>query len=145
MILEMARGEIEAFLLSQKVGRLGCHVGGETYVVPVIYGWDADCFYVLTTEGKKVEMIRENGRVCFEVDEYLPSGGWRSVIAQGVFEELGRKTPRGPCRSSPNAFRPIARPRATPARGGRADRFSRSNDRGHRAKGRGPVVVAGYG
>ena len=88
MILEMARGEIEAFLLSQKVGRLGCHVGGETYVVPVIYGWDADCIYVLTTEGKKVEMIRENGRVCFEVDEYLPSGGWRSVIAQGVFEEL---------------------------------------------------------
>jgi nitroimidazol reductase NimA-like FMN-containing flavoprotein (pyridoxamine 5'-phosphate oxidase superfamily) len=89
MILEMDPGEIEAFLLSQKVGRLGCHVGRDTYVVPVIYGWDAGCFYVLTTEGKKVNMMRRNGRVCFEVDEYLPAGGWRSVIAQGIFEELG--------------------------------------------------------
>jgi nitroimidazol reductase NimA-like FMN-containing flavoprotein (pyridoxamine 5'-phosphate oxidase superfamily) len=88
MILEMPRSEIEAFLLSQKVGRLGCHVGGETYVVPVIYGWDAGCFYVFTTEGKKIDMMRRNGRVCFEVDEYLPAGGWRSVIAQGDFEEL---------------------------------------------------------
>jgi nitroimidazol reductase NimA-like FMN-containing flavoprotein (pyridoxamine 5'-phosphate oxidase superfamily) len=87
MILEMTRIEIEAFLISQKVGRLGCHVGGETYVVPVIYGWDAGSIYVFTTEGKKVKMMRENGRVCFEVDEYL-AGGWRSVIAQGVFEEL---------------------------------------------------------
>jgi nitroimidazol reductase NimA-like FMN-containing flavoprotein (pyridoxamine 5'-phosphate oxidase superfamily) len=88
MILEMSPSEIEEFVLSQKVGRVGCHRDGETYVVPVIYGWDADCIYVYTTEGKKVDMMRENQRVCFEIDEYLTSGGWRSVIAQGVFEEL---------------------------------------------------------
>ncbi len=88
MILEMSPNEIEEFVLSQKVGRVGCHVGGETYVVPVIFGWDGNCIYVYTTEGKKVDMMRENQRVCFEVDEYLTSGGWRSVIAQGVFEEL---------------------------------------------------------
>ena len=88
MILEMSPNEIIEFVLSQKVGRVGCHVGGETYVVPVIYGWAETCIYVYTTEGKKVDMMRENPRVCFEVDEYLTSGGWRSVIAQGVFEEL---------------------------------------------------------
>jgi len=88
MILEMSASEIERFLLSQKVGRVGCHVDGETYVVPVIFAWDENCIYVYTTEGKKVDMMRENRRVCFEVDEYLASGGWRSVIAQGVFEEL---------------------------------------------------------
>lgn len=88
MILEMPPNEIDEFLLTQKVGRVGCHVGGETYVVPVIYGWAEDCIYVYTTEGKKIDMMRENHRVCFEVDEYLASGGWRSVIAQGVFEEL---------------------------------------------------------
>jgi nitroimidazol reductase NimA-like FMN-containing flavoprotein (pyridoxamine 5'-phosphate oxidase superfamily) len=88
MILEMSPSEIDEFVLSQKVGRVGCHVGGETYVVPVIFGWDRNCIYVYTTEGKKVDMMRENQRVCFEIDEYLASGGWRSVIAQGVFEEL---------------------------------------------------------
>lgn len=88
MILEMSPNEIDEFVLSQKVGRVGCHVGGETYVVPVIFGWAGNCIYVYTTEGKKVDMMRENRHVCFEVDEYLTSGGWRSVIAQGVFEEL---------------------------------------------------------
>jgi nitroimidazol reductase NimA-like FMN-containing flavoprotein (pyridoxamine 5'-phosphate oxidase superfamily) len=88
MILDMSPNEIDEFVLSQRVGRVGCHVGGETYVVPVIFGWDGNCIYVYTTAGKKVDMMRENHRVCFEVDEYLTSGGWRSVIAQGVFEEL---------------------------------------------------------
>jgi len=88
MILDMSPNEIDEFVLSQRVGRVGCHVGGETYVVPVIFGCDWDCIYVYTTAGKKVDMMRENHRVCFEVDEYLTSGGWRSVIAQGVFEEL---------------------------------------------------------
>jgi hypothetical protein len=88
MILEMPPSEIDVFVVSQKVGRLGCHVGGETYVVPVIYAWDAGCIYVYTTEGKKVDMLRENPRVCFEIDEHQPTGAWRSVIVQGMFEEL---------------------------------------------------------
>jgi hypothetical protein len=88
MILEMSPSEIEEFAVSQKVGRVGCHVHGETYVVPVIYAWEAGCIYVYTTEGKKVDMMRECPRVCFEIDEYQPSGAWRSVIVQGMFEEL---------------------------------------------------------
>src|ERR1035438_2378691 len=88
MIIEMSPGEIKEFVRSQKVGRVGCHLEGETYVVPVIYGWDADCIYVYTTEGKKVDMMRENRRVCFEIDEYLTNGAWRSGIAQGEVEEL---------------------------------------------------------
>jgi nitroimidazol reductase NimA-like FMN-containing flavoprotein (pyridoxamine 5'-phosphate oxidase superfamily) len=88
MILEMSPSEIEAFVRSQKVGRIGCHVDGETYVVPVIFGWAGEYVYVYTTEGKKVDMMRVNQRVCFEVDEYLSSGNWQSVIAQGTYEEL---------------------------------------------------------
>ncbi len=88
MILEMSLSEIEEFVVSQKVGRVGCHFDGETYVVPVIYAWEAPCIYIYTTEGKKVDMMRENPRVCFEIDEYLSSGAWRSVIVQGLFEEL---------------------------------------------------------
>lgn len=88
MIDEMSPAEIDEFMLTQKVGRVGCHNDGETYVIPVIFARHDDCLYVYTTEGKKVEMMRKNARVCFEVDEYLVTGGWRSVIVQGTYEEL---------------------------------------------------------
>ena len=88
MIEEMSPGEIKEFVLEQKVGRVGCHAEGETYVVPVIFAWHDDCFYVYTTEGKKIEMMRANEQICFEVDEYLAGGRWRSVIVQGSYEEL---------------------------------------------------------
>jgi nitroimidazol reductase NimA-like FMN-containing flavoprotein (pyridoxamine 5'-phosphate oxidase superfamily) len=89
---ELSRNEIEVFLLEQRIARLGCHAGGETYVVPVIYGFDAasDSVVAVTTEGRKITMLRENPRVCVEVDSYDTDGrgSWRSVIAQGVYEEL---------------------------------------------------------
>ena len=84
----MSTLEINEFVLEQRVGRVGCNTGGVTYVVPVIFAWDVDSFYVYTTEGQKVTMMRENARVCFEIDEYVVDGGWRSVIVQGVYEEL---------------------------------------------------------
>jgi nitroimidazol reductase NimA-like FMN-containing flavoprotein (pyridoxamine 5'-phosphate oxidase superfamily) len=88
---ELSRVEIDAFLAAQRVARLGCHAGGETYVVPVIYGYDGESIYAVTTEGRKIAMMRANPRVAVEVDEYDADGrgSWRSVIAQGTYEELG--------------------------------------------------------
>jgi len=89
---ELDRDEIEEFLCGQRIARLGCHAGGETYVVPVIYAYDDDDRAVITVtqEGRKVAMLRENPRVCVEVDEYDKDGrgSWRSVIAYGTSEEL---------------------------------------------------------
>ena len=87
---ELSREEIDAFLGEQRIARLGCHLDGVTYVVPVIYAYDGECVYAVTTEGQKVAMMRANPSVCVEVDEYDADGrgGWRSVIAQGGYEEL---------------------------------------------------------
>lgn len=81
---------MEDFLRGQRIARLGCHAGGETYVVPVIYAYEDGAIVTVTTEGRKVAMLRENPRVCVEVDEYDADsrGSWRSVIAQGSSEEL---------------------------------------------------------
>lgn len=84
----MLAGEAEEFLSEQVVGRVGCHSGGRTYVVPVIYAWRDGCAYVYSVEGQKVIMMRQNPAVCFEVDQYNAAGGWRSVIVQGTYEEL---------------------------------------------------------
>ena len=87
---ELAPAEIEEFLLGQRIARLGCHAGGETYVVPVIYAYGDGAIVSVTQEGRKVAMLRENPRVCVEVDEYDTDGrgSWRSVIAYGSAEEL---------------------------------------------------------
>lgn len=87
MIEELDRAQIDDLLRAQMVGRVGCHAGGLTYVVPVIYAYDGEAFYVYTVEGQKVRMMRESPGVCFEVDEY-ERGSWRSAIAQGRYEEL---------------------------------------------------------
>jgi nitroimidazol reductase NimA-like FMN-containing flavoprotein (pyridoxamine 5'-phosphate oxidase superfamily) len=79
--------QIDDFLRSQVVGRIGVHADGETYVVPIIYAWDGDCIYVQSIEGRKIAMMRASPEVCFEVDEY-DAGSWRSVIVDGTYEEL---------------------------------------------------------
>ena len=89
MIEELDGQEIDDFLRRQVVGRVGCHADGETYVVPVLYVWDGECIYVQSIEGRKIRIMRSNPQVVFEVDEYEPNdGSWRSVIVEGVYEEL---------------------------------------------------------
>jgi nitroimidazol reductase NimA-like FMN-containing flavoprotein (pyridoxamine 5'-phosphate oxidase superfamily) len=88
-VRELDRDEIEEFLLGQRIARLGCHADGETYVVPVIYAYGDGAVVTVTQEGRKVAMLRENPRVCVEIDEYdTTSGSWRSVIGYGSAEEL---------------------------------------------------------
>ena len=87
---ELSHGEIEEFLRGQRIARLGCHADGVTYVVPLIYAYDDGAVVAVTTEGRKTAMLRENPRVCVEIDEYDADGkgSWRSVIAHGTYEEL---------------------------------------------------------
>ena len=87
---ELSRAEIEEFLRGQRIARLGCQADGVAYVVPLIYAYDDGRVIAVTTEGRKTAMLRENPRVCVEVDEYDTDGrgSWRSVIAYGTYDEL---------------------------------------------------------
>ena len=80
--------EIEEVLQSQIIGRIGCHAGGVTYVVPISYAYNGIYIYAHTHEGKKIDMMRENPKICFEVDTMENMANWKSVIAWGEFEEL---------------------------------------------------------
>ena len=89
MIEELSRAEIDELLAEEVVGRVGCHAGGATYVVPVFFAYDGESIFVQTLEGRKVEMMRASPAVCFEVDRYeRDTGSWRSVVADGRYEEL---------------------------------------------------------
>jgi nitroimidazol reductase NimA-like FMN-containing flavoprotein (pyridoxamine 5'-phosphate oxidase superfamily) len=59
-----------------------------TYVVPVSYVYDGSSVFTLSAEGLKLELMRENPRVCFEVEQIRHWTNWKTVIAWGTFEEL---------------------------------------------------------
>src|SRR5690349_3689996 len=88
MLGELTEQEIDLVLRNQRVGRIGCHADGVTYVVPVGYAYDGMAVYVLSAEGMKLNMMRANPRVCFEVEQVEHWANWQSVIAWGNFEEL---------------------------------------------------------
>ena len=86
--------EIEQLIEKQLIGRIGCHADNLTYVVPVSYAYDGTYVYGYTYEGKKIDMMRTNPNVCFEVDDTRNLSNWQSVIAWGIFEELTNKKER---------------------------------------------------
>ena len=88
MFGKLDEDEIEMLLNKQVIGRVGCHADNVTYVVPVSFGYDGQFIYGYTHEGMKINMMRKNPEVCFEVDEVLDMYNWRSVVCMGEFEEL---------------------------------------------------------
>lgn len=88
MARELSREECERVLRTEVVGRIGCHAEGRTYVVPMSFAYQQGYVYGHALAGTKIEMMRENPSVCFEVDHVQDLVNWASVIAWGTFEEL---------------------------------------------------------
>jgi nitroimidazol reductase NimA-like FMN-containing flavoprotein (pyridoxamine 5'-phosphate oxidase superfamily) len=94
MFGKLTEQQIEEVLRDQIVGRIGCHYDGVTYVFPISYAYDGDAIYCHTKEGMKMKLMRNNSRVCFQVDDMQNMANWKSVIAWGDFEELDRGNAR---------------------------------------------------
>ena len=91
-IHEMSRAECNDALSQAKYGRLGCAQENQPYVLPLNFTFDGDSYlYCFTTLGQKVEWMRSNPLVCFEVDEVESHNDWSSVIVLGSYEELPDK------------------------------------------------------
>ena len=88
MLGELNTDQINSILFSQVVGRLACTGNNQPYIVPVTYIYDGKNIYGQTNEGMKLEILRKNPKVCFEVDRMTDMRNWKSVIVFGEFEEL---------------------------------------------------------
>ncbi|WP_426625250.1 pyridoxamine 5'-phosphate oxidase family protein [Leifsonia sp. McL0607] len=88
MPTEMTRDEIDDLLSTGLVGRLGMIDGEQPYVVPISYAYRDGAVYCHSAQGRKVQLLRAQPEVCFEVDELDHIDRWRSVIAWGRFEQL---------------------------------------------------------
>ena len=61
-------------------------------MVPIAYAYHEGTIAGHSGLGPKVEMMRENPNICFEVDRIESLGNWQSVIAWGTYEELTGRT-----------------------------------------------------
>jgi uncharacterized protein len=57
-------------------------------VVPVCYLLSGDAIYVHSLGGRKVRAMRQDPRVCLQVEAVEDEYTWRSAIAFGLFEEV---------------------------------------------------------
>jgi uncharacterized protein len=59
---------MEAVLTRESVGHMGLAAAGEVYVVPINYTYSSGrVLFHCSLEGRKLDMIRANPQVCFEV------------------------------------------------------------------------------
>jgi nitroimidazol reductase NimA-like FMN-containing flavoprotein (pyridoxamine 5'-phosphate oxidase superfamily) len=80
---------IETLLASSIVGRIACNQPDDRpYLVPLAYAYDGESVYAVSGPGRKLELMRADPRVSFEVDRVEQSDTWQSVVAEGEFEEV---------------------------------------------------------
>jgi nitroimidazol reductase NimA-like FMN-containing flavoprotein (pyridoxamine 5'-phosphate oxidase superfamily) len=90
---EMTCEEIDQFLTCARTGRLGMVLEKGPYIVPVGFAYaNGKVFFHTCCEGLKMETLRKNPNVCFEVDEALSDATMsKSVIIFGKAEIIEDK------------------------------------------------------
>jgi nitroimidazol reductase NimA-like FMN-containing flavoprotein (pyridoxamine 5'-phosphate oxidase superfamily) len=69
-------------------GRLACARENQPYVVPVSFAVDQGYAYLFSMPGQMVAWMRENPRVCLEVETVVSETQWTTVVVLGHYEEL---------------------------------------------------------
>jgi nitroimidazol reductase NimA-like FMN-containing flavoprotein (pyridoxamine 5'-phosphate oxidase superfamily) len=88
MLRRLSDDEKTALLLRQRLGRLGCVVGGVPYVVPINYVFDGENVYSHSLPGTKIDALRLNPGACLQVDEIRDEFHWQSVMVVGEYQEI---------------------------------------------------------
>lgn len=88
MIGRLCPEQIEEILSSNHLGRIGCKDSEQVYIVPINYVYDGNSIIAHSVYGMKIEMMRKNPNVCFQVDLIKDYFNWESVIAWGEYKEL---------------------------------------------------------
>ena len=78
MIGDLDKYEIQRVLRRQIMGRIACHANDVTYIVPISYAYDGQYIYCHTYEGMKIRILRENPKVCFEVEIMKNMANWKA-------------------------------------------------------------------
>ena len=94
MIGKLTPAEIQEVLTKNSLGRIGCNDGYNTYIIPINYVYDGKYIFCHSQLGMKIQVMRQNPRVCFEVDEIIHFNNWKSVVVVGEYQELMQERDR---------------------------------------------------
>ncbi len=100
------RIEIDEVIRGCSVCRVAFAINNEPYIVPLSFGYDGKALYFHTApEGRKIDCIEVNPRVCFELERGVRLAGdgndpcswtfiYESVIGYGTLVELAEPAER---------------------------------------------------
>jgi hypothetical protein len=80
----LTRVECEAILARNRVGRLAYGIHDRVEIQPIGYVFANGVINCRTSEGAKLEVLRHQPAVAFEVDEVDGPFAWRSVVVHGT-------------------------------------------------------------
>ncbi|MDP9026261.1 MAG: pyridoxamine 5'-phosphate oxidase family protein [Actinomycetota bacterium] len=86
-VVEISDAASWELLAASTLGRLGVSSGGLPGIYPVNFVSDGGSILFRTANGEKLERLRENENVVFEVDGEQDRGAW-SVVVTGIAEIL---------------------------------------------------------
>ena len=88
VIPELADDECRSVLRRNHLARIACARRDQPYVVPIQFDFDGEHLYFFATLGQKIIWMRDNHRVCVEVEDVDDKFHWCTVLVFGQYEEL---------------------------------------------------------
>lgn len=88
LIHDMPRSEVDDMLHRLSIGYLAVSVNDKPYIVPLRFKYENGYLYSLTSEGKKMDMMKTNRNVCVSFSDIHGTNNWRSLVISGQFEEI---------------------------------------------------------
>jgi len=98
----MDKAVLEEILTGAEICRLSMIDGQLPYIIPVNFGYRDGCIFIHSApEGKKIDLLKQNEQVCFEVEDTVEivkgdeacdwSTRYRSVVGYATVELLSDK------------------------------------------------------
>ena len=86
----LTKEECITLLSDNYIGRIAYISQGNPDIIPITYYYDHEHNSIITYSGMggKIEAMRKNKSVSFQVDEITSLDQWKSVLLYGEFEEL---------------------------------------------------------
>lgn len=85
---KMAEPEVQEFILHNRFGVLSLSDEGNSYAVPIYYGYDGRRFYFATRPGTKDRYIERTREACLSIVRVHSLDEWASVHVFGKLEKL---------------------------------------------------------
>jgi len=89
-IRELSASDCVEIIKRSELGHLACSRHDQPYIVPIHFSFDPndECLYAFSGVGQKIQWMRENPKVCVEIEDIADKHNWTTVLVYGEYQEL---------------------------------------------------------